>query len=179
MANNILSGIQVLDFTRVVAGPYCTRILADLGARVIKVDELPRGEAPIRSNGSASNNAGKRSIAIDLKQATGLEVAQKLAANADVLVGELPARRHDPSGFGLPEYSRVQSFHHLRFDFRILADWLVDSSPGFWRNGPCGSRLALGTAAGCRKSGALCTGCNSCRYHGRNECCIGYPCRSL
>ena len=86
MENGILNGIHVLDFTRVVAGPYCTRILADLGADVIKVDQVPQGDAPVRSTGGASNNAGKRSIAIDLKHESGLEVALKLAAKADVIV---------------------------------------------------------------------------------------------
>ncbi|MDP6107604.1 MAG: CoA transferase [Candidatus Brocadiia bacterium] len=84
----ILDGVQVLDFTHVVAGPYATRVLADLGARVTKVDPLPPdgAEGPVRGSGSASNNAGKRSIALDLRVPAGTDVAARLAARADVLV---------------------------------------------------------------------------------------------
>ena len=83
----ILDCVRVLDFTRVVAGPYCTRILADLGASVIKVEQLPHlGQGPVRSSGPAAYNAGKRSVAIDLKRDEGIEVALRLAAEADVVV---------------------------------------------------------------------------------------------
>ena len=95
----ILEGLRVVDFTRVVAGPYATRMLADMGADVIKVDPpasaAPPGgggtpedgaSGPRRAAGSVENNLGKRSIVIDLKAPDGLAVARDLVAAADVLV---------------------------------------------------------------------------------------------
>ena len=84
----ILAGVRVLDITQIVAGPVCTRMLADLGANVVKVDAPGRdgGEGPRRSAGPAAQNSGKRSIVVDLKRPEGLAVAKKLAQAADVLV---------------------------------------------------------------------------------------------
>ncbi len=86
-------GITVIDLTRVLAGPYCTMILADLGARVIKV-EPPQGDdsrrfGPFVEGKSAyfmSLNRGKQSIALDLKARGDREIFQRLLARADVLV---------------------------------------------------------------------------------------------
>ena len=88
-----LAGIRVVDFTEYIAGPYCTMMLADMGADVIKV-ERPQGDAwrhtaplaPYESRGFLGVNRGKRSIALDLERPEGHEVAQKLAAGADVVV---------------------------------------------------------------------------------------------
>lgn len=135
MANMILSGIQVLDFTRVVAGPYCTRILADLGAHVIKVDELPMGEVPVRSNGSAGNNAGKRSIAIDLKQKRGIEVARKLAAKADVIVENFRPGVMNRLGLGCQQIVEVNP------------SIIFASISGFGQTGSLAHRRAFGATA--------------------------------
>jgi crotonobetainyl-CoA:carnitine CoA-transferase CaiB-like acyl-CoA transferase len=93
----LLEGVTVLDFTRVLAGPYCTRLLADLGARVIKI-ERPRGDdmrvAPLQLDPERSDqstyfvrvNAGKRSLALDLGHAAARAVAMDLVRVADVLV---------------------------------------------------------------------------------------------
>lgn len=98
----ILDGLRVIDFTRVVAGPYCTRMLADMGAEVVKIDEpLPAtGTGPVRSSGSIANNLGKRSISLDLKSAEGVEVARALAARADVLVENFVPGAMDRLGLG-------------------------------------------------------------------------------
>jgi len=83
----ILDGVRVLDFTHVVAGPYCTRVLADLGAEVIKVDPPPSsGAEDARATGSFANNVGKRSIVVNLKTPAGLKVALELAARSDILL---------------------------------------------------------------------------------------------
>lgn len=89
-----LSGLVVADFTRVLAGPYCTMLLADMGATVIKV-ESPQGDdtrgwkPPVREDEATfylSVNRNKHSIVLDLKDESDLEVAHELAAKADVLV---------------------------------------------------------------------------------------------
>jgi CoA:oxalate CoA-transferase len=88
-----LERLRVVDFTTTIAGPHCTRLLADLGAQVIKVEppegDMMRDRPPLRQGASATFgqlNAGKQSVVIDLKRPAGLEVAQKLIATADVLV---------------------------------------------------------------------------------------------
>ncbi len=88
-----LAGIRVVDFTEYIAGPYCTMMLADMGADVVKV-EKPEGDAwrhtaplaPYESRGFLGVNRGKRSIALDLVTPEGREIAQRLAAEADVVV---------------------------------------------------------------------------------------------
>jgi CoA:oxalate CoA-transferase len=89
-----LSGITVVDLTRVLAGPYCTLLLADLGARVIKV-EHPEGGDLARSFGPwlggksgylLSVNRGKESLALDLKRERDLGIVHRLLERADVLV---------------------------------------------------------------------------------------------
>src|SRR5262245_41170665 len=91
--NGALSGLRVLDFTTTIAGPHCTRLLADLGAEVIKV-EAPQGDMmrtrpPLRNGASTSFgqlNAGKKSIALNLKSPDAVEAARRLVATTDVLV---------------------------------------------------------------------------------------------
>ena len=96
--DRLLSGITVVDFTRVLAGPYCTRMLADLGARVIKIERPGEGDEirytvlqldPTRTDQStyfARLNAGKESIAIDLANPLAREIALDLVRGADVVV---------------------------------------------------------------------------------------------
>ncbi len=87
------AGIRVVDFTEYIAGPYCTMMLADMGADVVKV-ERPEGDAwrhtaplaPYEGRGFLGVNRGKRSIAIDMKRTEGRELAQRLAAAAAVVV---------------------------------------------------------------------------------------------
>src|SRR4029450_511899 len=88
------AGVLVADFSRILAGPYATMLLADLGAEVIKV-EGPRGDdtrtwmPPVREGVSTyylGVNRGKRSIALDLRDETDAELARELARRADVLI---------------------------------------------------------------------------------------------
>jgi len=88
-----LEGVLVLDLTRVLSGPHCTRMLADLGADVIKIEppagDLTRFSTP-RRNGIASyfaqQNTGKRNLSIDLSTAEGSDILRSLAERADVLI---------------------------------------------------------------------------------------------
>jgi CoA:oxalate CoA-transferase len=89
-----LSDYKVIDFTSVVAGPWCTRLLADCGAEVIKIESPGGGDVlrfspPIAEGQSrvyAHFNCGKKNICIDLKSAQGIDVARKLIDNADIVV---------------------------------------------------------------------------------------------
>ncbi len=90
-----LSGVRVLDFTRVLAGPFCTMLLADMGADVIKVESRagddtrqwgPPFDARGRSAYYLSVNRNKRSLVLDLKSPAGQQIARELAAQSQVVV---------------------------------------------------------------------------------------------
>jgi len=104
-----LESIRVLDLTRVLAGPYCTMILADLGAEVIKVERPGLGDEtrtwgpPFTGGESAyylSVNRGKRSLAIDLATPVGREIVGELAARADVVVENFRTGTAERLGLG-------------------------------------------------------------------------------
>jgi CoA:oxalate CoA-transferase len=82
-----LSGVRVLDLSSYLPGPFCTQILADLGAVVIKV-ESPAGDAARQLPGALHEaaNRNKRSVVLDLKTDDGQMLGRRLAAGADVLV---------------------------------------------------------------------------------------------
>ena len=85
-----LSGVRVVDLTRLVAGDYCTSLLASLGAEVVKIEDTVRGDYGGTVDGvrvvHELFNRGKRSVSIDLKRPEGQVLLQRLAAEADVLV---------------------------------------------------------------------------------------------
>ena len=87
------AGLRVLDFSTTIAGPHCTRMLADMGAEVIKIEtaegETMRTRPPLRDSCSTTFgqlNVGKKSVVLDLKSPRGIEVVRRLVAGADVLV---------------------------------------------------------------------------------------------
>ena len=103
-----LAGLLVADFSRILAGPYATMLLADLGAEVVKV-EAPGGDdtrswqPPLRDGISTyylGVNRNKRSIALDLKDPEDLAAAQELARRADVLVENCKPGGLDRFGLG-------------------------------------------------------------------------------
>ena len=89
-----LQGIRVLDFTAMIAGPYCTRLLADSGAEVTKIEppegDYMRGREPVRGEGFSAYygilNCGKRSLCLDLKKPEARELVYDLVKQCDVLV---------------------------------------------------------------------------------------------
>lgn len=104
-----LDGLTVVDLTRVLSGPYCTMVLADLGARVIKVEHPVRGDdtrqwgPPFVGPESAyflSINRNKESVTVDFKHPQGREVLARLIARADVLVENFKPGALDRLGFG-------------------------------------------------------------------------------
>ena len=103
-----LAGCRVLDLTRALSGPYCTMILGDLGADVIKVEQLENGDM-IRSWGPfakgisvfyLSTNRNKRDIAIDFRTPGGLDVIRDLARGADVIVENFKVGVMEEMGLG-------------------------------------------------------------------------------
>ncbi|TDW21767.1 CaiB/BaiF CoA transferase family protein [Kribbella kalugense] len=131
-----LSGLLVADFSRILAGPYATMLLADLGADVIKI-EAPGGDdtrswqPPVRDGISTyylAVNRNKRSIALDLKDPEDLAAAQELARRADVLV----------------ENFRPRGLARFGLDYETVADGnpkLIYASISGFGSGPKGAEL--------------------------------------
>ena len=104
-----LDGVRVLDLSRILAGPYCSMMLADLGADVVKV-ERPGGGDPTRSWGPPfvegestyflSTNRGKRSICIDLQDPEGVGLVRRLAERADIVIENFLPGAADRLGLG-------------------------------------------------------------------------------
>src|SRR5262249_13246878 len=113
-----LSGITIIDLSRILAGPYCTLLLADLEARATKVGPPQQGDdarqyGPFKNGKSAyfvSVNRGKESIALDLKSSTGREIFDRLLDKADALVENFRPGTMEKLGYGWgglhPRYPR-------------------------------------------------------------------------
>ncbi|WP_457630419.1 CaiB/BaiF CoA transferase family protein [Oceanithermus sp.] len=110
-----LSGLKVLDLSRILAGPFATQMLADLGAEVWKVespwgDDTRRWGPPFKEGESAyflSTNRGKKSVAVNLKDPRGQELVRGLAAEADVLVENFKAGDLARYGLDYPSLREV------------------------------------------------------------------------
>ena len=115
-----LSNIKVLDFTQYIAGPYCTKLLADYGADVIKIERLGTGDGaremgpfpkdephPEKSGTFLHLNTNKRSITLDLKTARGQQIARDLASQADAVVESFRPGTMDRFGLGYEALSEL------------------------------------------------------------------------
>jgi CoA:oxalate CoA-transferase len=133
-----LSGVTVVDLTRVLAGPYCTMVLADLGARVIKVEHPGHGDdarhvGPFVDGESAyftSINRGKESIALDLKEPADRTIFERLLERADVLVENFRGGTMERLGYGWDAL-------HARYPKLVYA-----AASGFGHTGPYATRPA-------------------------------------
>jgi crotonobetainyl-CoA:carnitine CoA-transferase CaiB-like acyl-CoA transferase len=111
-----LAGIRVLDFTRVVAGPYCTMLLGDFGADIIKIEE-PHGGDELRALGPPfmgeesvfflSVNRNKRSVTLDLKDAAAIAKVREMVREADVVVENFRPGVMDRLGLGYAALRRL------------------------------------------------------------------------
>ncbi|MGA7576924.1 MAG: CaiB/BaiF CoA transferase family protein [Desulfobaccales bacterium] len=137
-----LEGILVVDFTRVLAGPTCTRMLADAGARVIKIERPVVGDdtrqmGPFVDDGSSEYfrfaNLGKESIALNLKDPNDLALVKNMIARADIVVENF--RPGVMKGLGLDPESLVQEHPRL----------IVCSISGFGQYGPLHQQAAYDT----------------------------------
>ncbi|HWI25881.1 MAG TPA: CaiB/BaiF CoA-transferase family protein [Stellaceae bacterium] len=131
-AKGPLSGITVVDLSRILAGPYCTFLMSELGARIIKVEPPPKGDdareyGPFvkgKSTYFASINRGKESIALDLKAAADKRIFEALLAKADVVVENFRPGTMEKLGYGWESL-------HLNYPRLIYA-----SASGFGHTGP-------------------------------------------
>ncbi|WP_114285486.1 CaiB/BaiF CoA transferase family protein [Candidatus Halocynthiibacter alkanivorans] len=129
-----LNGITVLDFSRVLAGPYCTMVLADLGARVIKVEKIGTGDdtrafGPFVEEESAyftCFNRGKESITLDIKSPRDRELLERLLDTSDVLVENFRPGVMDRLGYGPDRLAKTHP--HI----------VYASISGFGHSGPYG-----------------------------------------
>jgi CoA:oxalate CoA-transferase len=154
-----LEGITVLDFSRVLAGPYCTMILADLGARVIKIEKFGTGDdtrafGPFVDGESAyfmCFNRGKESIVLDIKSPRDRELLERLLAETDVVVENFRPGVMDRIGYGAERlakthphivYASISGFGHTGplsdlpgYDMVVQAMGGIMSLTG-WPDGP-------------------------------------------
>lgn len=132
-----LQGIRVLDFTAMLAGPHCARLMADLGAEVIKIEglegDLIRSRPPLRDGNSTyfgALNCGKKSVAIDLKTDAAKSIIYALAKQSDVVV----------------ENFRPGVMARLGFDYATLSrhnpKLVYCSISGYGQSGPGATRAA-------------------------------------
>mgnify|MGYP000060650559 FL=1 len=133
-----LSGIRIIDFTRVLAGPHCTKALRDLGAEVIKIEppapDTGRSGQPHVGPMSlyfAQQNAGKRAISLDLNFPEGQEIVKKLVGEADIVIENFRPGTLDLFGLG---------FEHLR---AIKPNLIMVSISGYGQSGPWRNRPAF------------------------------------
>src|SRR5918912_2126029 len=111
-----LDGIRVLDLTRVVAGPYCSRFLGDLGAEIVKIEQPgvgddTRGWGPPFSGGESAYylciNRNKKSVTLDLKSAEGVELLRQMAKVADVIIENFRPGTMERLGLGEQELRQL------------------------------------------------------------------------
>ena len=139
----MLDGLRVLDLSRVIAGPYCAMMLADLGADVVKVERPGRGDdmrylgeaKDGMSLGFATVNRNKRGIAVDLQHADGLRLIVELARRADVVLENFVPGVAERLGLG---YAAVSA---------INPTVVYVSVSGFGQDGPYASRPGYNTIA--------------------------------
>jgi crotonobetainyl-CoA:carnitine CoA-transferase CaiB-like acyl-CoA transferase len=131
-----LEGVNVLDLTSVMAGPYCSMVLGDMGAEVVKVENFPEGDASRRFDPKVNGesycfavlNRNKKSIALNMKNPRGREIFMKLAAKADIIT----------------ENFRPGVVRKLGVDYETVSKFnpgvIYASMSGFGQTGPYGKK---------------------------------------
>jgi crotonobetainyl-CoA:carnitine CoA-transferase CaiB-like acyl-CoA transferase len=132
-----LSGVRVLDFSWVIAGPTATRYLAAMGAEVIKIEAPGRGDPGRASELHTVLGQAKRSVVLDLKKTEAVAIAQALAARSDVLIENFATGVMDRLGLGAEALHAVN--HNL----------IYVSASGLGRTGPEAHAVAYGTLLQC------------------------------
>ena len=133
---HVMEGFRILDLSQVVAGPTATRLMAEMGAEVIKVELAPAGDLtramPFFKNGMSSyflqQNRGKRSLCVNPKTEKGLEILEQLIAKSDVLIENYAAGVIERMGLG---YERVKELN---------PSIIMCSISGFGQTGPLSNK---------------------------------------
>jgi crotonobetainyl-CoA:carnitine CoA-transferase CaiB-like acyl-CoA transferase len=135
----VLSGVRVLDFGRFIAAPWCSAILADMGADVIRVEKREGGEdrwvQPVAESGEGATflqcNRNKRSVTLDTTTEAGGEIARKLVQTADIVVANMPDQAMRANGL---DYDTLKA---------IKPDIILASATAFGRGGPYSDRVGF------------------------------------
>jgi crotonobetainyl-CoA:carnitine CoA-transferase CaiB-like acyl-CoA transferase len=131
-----LEGVNVLDLTNLMAGPYCSMVLGDMGAEVIKIENFPEGDASRRFDPKINDesycfavlNRNKKSLALDMKDPRGKEIFNKLAAKADIITENFRPGVIKKLGI---DYDSVRQFN---------SGVVYASMSGFGQTGPYGKK---------------------------------------
>lgn len=149
-SNGALTGLKVLDITHVIAGSWCSLMLADLGADVVKIEplqgEITRGDATRAFSAFDFVNRNKRAIAVDLSQPEGAAVVQRLAKSADILIENYRPGVLEKLGLG---------YEHLS---ELNPSLIYCSISGFGQDGPYRQRGGFDLVAQAMSGIMSCTG---------------------
>ena len=135
----VLSGIRVLDFGRFIAAPWCSAILGDMGADVIRVEKREGGEdrwvQAVAEGGEGATfmqcNRNKRSLTLDTTTAQGGEILGRLVADADVVVANMPLRAMEANGLAYEQLTRFRP------------DVILASATAYGEGGPYSRRIGF------------------------------------
>ncbi|MBV9952391.1 MAG: CoA transferase [Acidimicrobiia bacterium] len=136
---DVLGGIRVLDYGRFIAAPWCSALLADMGADVIRVEKRDGGEdrwvQSVTEGGEGGTflqcNRNKRSLTLDSTTADGAEITRRLVEGADVVVANMPARAMRASGL---DYESLRA---------IKPDVILASATAYGEGGPYSDRVGF------------------------------------
>ena len=139
MAEQVLDGIRVLDYGRFIAAPWCSALLADMGADVLRVEKREGGEdrwvQSVTESGEGATflqcNRNKRSLTLDSTTAEGAEITRKLVARTDIVIANMPAKGMRASGL---DYETLRA---------VKPDIILASATAFGEGGPYSDRIGF------------------------------------
>ena len=137
--DHVLSDLRVLDFTRALAGPSCTRMMAEMGADVIKVESAPNGDMvrgiSIFQNGRSlyliQQNLGKKSLCVNIRDPRAMEILKELIAQMDVVVENFKPGVITQMGLGYEELKKIKPDIILCSISALGQDGPLSSKPGY------------------------------------------------